>query len=397
MLVAGEPHSFSGHAGTIVGIAFSPDGSRVVTGAHRPQEFDRDAIVWDVPSGALRMRLHGNLVGVFSVAYAPDGSSIATGGGGAMAGNFWIYDNVIRFWNEDGQECGSIVDDLNVINALAFSPDSKYLLTGSKNLSLTSPSGDGACIRLWNASSKREIRRFGTYSSNVLGVAFSPDGKYAIAGSTGFVFGASAPWAPRTTSRKTKGDRSEQRERSILSRIVDAARRYAWQTRKRTETVDLYDRTLRIWEVETGKELDMFAYSERVKAVSFSPDGSLVLSAGSSVLVWDAKSGQRMQQIGGGEARFAHCAVFSPDGTHIAVGLGWRSDPGSPFENCFVILYELATGNEVGRWTHSYPVTALAFSPNGEAILAGGEQGEMHMWKIGSEFIGPSKSNPTAE
>ena len=58
--------------------------------------------------------------------------------------------------------------------AVAFSPDGKYVLTGS---------WDGTA-RLWDAQTGRELQSFtSAYHANIEGVAFSPDGKYVLTGS----------------------------------------------------------------------------------------------------------------------------------------------------------------------------------------------------------------------
>lgn len=70
---------FSGHRGTISGIAISPDGSEAATSAFSHQFLDHGPIVWRMPIGKLLQRLRGHQAGAFSVAYAPDGNIVATG------------------------------------------------------------------------------------------------------------------------------------------------------------------------------------------------------------------------------------------------------------------------------------------------------------------------------
>jgi WD40 repeat protein len=124
--------SFRGHSGRIAGIAVSPDGSKAVSGAYTSQSFDRDAIIWRLPSGDCDRRLCGHEGGVFSVAYSPDGRTIATGGGGAVKGRQWVHDDAIRLWIKAGEPCGKFGEDLFFVHALAFSPDGKFLLSGSE-------------------------------------------------------------------------------------------------------------------------------------------------------------------------------------------------------------------------------------------------------------------------
>ena len=57
------------------------------------------------------------------------------------------------------------------VNSVAFSPDSKYALSGS----------DDEKIKLWKIETKEEIL-LGTHDGVVSSVSFSPDGKYALSG-----------------------------------------------------------------------------------------------------------------------------------------------------------------------------------------------------------------------
>ena len=66
-------------------------------------------------------------------------------------------------------ESGHSSDVLSV----AFSPDGKLALSGSRDTTL----------KLWEVSTGRELRTFNGHSSSVESVAFSPDGKLALSGS----------------------------------------------------------------------------------------------------------------------------------------------------------------------------------------------------------------------
>jgi WD40 repeat protein len=343
-----RPKPFKGQKGEISALAIAPDGSAAVTGAHPPQFLAKDAIVWELPEGRIARRLKGHSVGVFSAVYSPDSKLIATGGGGVVKGSGWIYDHAIRIWNGQGEPEGIFGDGLYFVHALCFSPDGRTLLSGSSNHAPKAPVQDGASLRLWDWSTHKEIGRFGSHLSAVHAVAFSPDGKLVVGGSTGMLAGGS--FSCRAEDKQSLG---------------------------------FEGRTLRMWDVTSGAEIDAFTHWEWVNAVAFHPNGDYLSSAGKSVICWDCNTGGKVREYGQGKvAGFVHSAALSPDGRFLAFGTGGQEEPGAPYQNCFLRAFESATGALVAEWQHRYPVNALAFTPDGHHILAGGEFGELHYWHM---------------
>ncbi len=74
-----------GHTGIVLGLAFSPDGRRVVSAGYS----DGSVKTWDVGSGRLIRSHAGPPRALFCVAYSPDGRHIASGGGGDNSVHIW--------------------------------------------------------------------------------------------------------------------------------------------------------------------------------------------------------------------------------------------------------------------------------------------------------------------
>jgi WD40 repeat protein len=151
---------FKGHKNRLSSATFSPDGTRVVTGA-----WDNSARVWDARSGAqiLLLTVPTLAVAVTAAAFSPDGSRIATGSL-----------DLVRLWDANsGTMVRSMPGHSSAIAAVAFSPDGSRLASGSWD----------ATARLWDADNGAQIAILRGHFGWVNTVAFSPDGTRLVTAS----------------------------------------------------------------------------------------------------------------------------------------------------------------------------------------------------------------------
>ena len=137
-------------------VAFSPDGSKVLTGSD-----DNTARLWSASDGSPigQPMKHSNWVR--AVAFSPDGSKVLTGSS----------DNTARLWSaSDGSPIGQPMKHSDWVLAVAFSPDGSKALTGSSDNT----------ARLWSAADGSPIGQPMKHSGWVLAVAFSPDGSKVL-------------------------------------------------------------------------------------------------------------------------------------------------------------------------------------------------------------------------
>jgi WD40 repeat protein len=126
---------FEGHTAGVLGVAFSPDATRAVSGG-------RDGTVrqWDVKTGKELRTFAGAAGLVRCVAYGPDGRHVLSGHSGAGS------DNLVRLWDtEDGKEVRRFAGHGNDVTAVAFLPNGRSFLSASMDATLSRMQCTGQC------------------------------------------------------------------------------------------------------------------------------------------------------------------------------------------------------------------------------------------------------------
>lgn len=341
------------HHGDIRALAISPDGGRCVTGANSSPFPDIDARIWALPELTLVTKLKGHAAGVGSAAWSPDGRQIATAGGVAYKG--WptqrrISDHAIRLWEaESGRETGQLGWELQFVNSLAFSADSRLLLTGSS----LGMGRDKFLVRLWDIQSGRELSRFGMHHTDVESVTFSPDGTMIASGS------------------------AQPLKQEHLPAMGFASGPTIVHSPAKVATVP----TLRLFDVASGREIDRFEYFQPVNSVRFSPNGAYLLTVGNEYLMWEVSTGRPVFQFRSEGSGWAGSIDISNDGRYVAIACGDRIEIGR-YSDCCVRLWRLDTPREVAIYPHKRPVHRVAFIPNRELLVAVGDLGEIRLWLV---------------
>jgi WD40 repeat protein len=135
------------------------------------------------------------------------------------------------------------------------------------------------------------------------------------------------------------------------------------------------DRVLRVWDVASGKPLGPTeGHGHRVTALHFSADGKALTSAARdrTVRAWDVASGKELRRRHG-PADWTGAGYLSPDGKTVACACAGG----------VVRLWDAATGAEVRQLkAEPRPDTPFAFSPDGKRLATLGPHSVTVLWDI---------------
>jgi WD40 repeat protein len=255
-----EVRRFTGHEAPVYSVAVTPDGKYVVSGSARFAEAKFGEVfrvgtvhLWELATGKEVRRFTGHERWVRSVAVTSDGKYVVSGSD----------DKTVRVWNlATGREVRRFTGHEGPVNSLAVTPDGKHVVSGSLDNT----------VRLWELATGKEVRRFTGHERWVRSVAVTPDGKYVVSGSKWELAGRPESRGPSLFP----GHRGP-----VLSVAVTPDGKYVVSGGG--------DRTVRLWDLATGKEVRLFTGHEGdVRSVAVTPDGKYVVSGSldRTVRVW---------------------------------------------------------------------------------------------------------------
>jgi WD40 repeat protein/tRNA A-37 threonylcarbamoyl transferase component Bud32 len=370
-------HHLRGHAGPVSSARWSPDGARVVTASD-----DGTARVWDARTSKLIVaplrHVQGTAVNVAEL--SSDGTRVVTAGD----------DHVARVWElpdssaEDAPPAAHLVVELtghadNVV-AVAFSDDDARIATG----------GFDRRAIVWDVASGQAIASF-EHADVVSFVAFTNGGRRLVTGSRD---GTSPIWDIAEGGAK----RGEQQLDSAVHAVAAAP------TRGRV-AIGTDDSLVTLWDGD--RTTPLHGHLGRVLAIAFTPDGQHFVTAGDdpTVVVWTA-TGERERAFGSFSNPVRSIAIW---GDVVAVASGGRvrlwslSNGKALVERTFgqtqfdfiafnkrgvlagagpmgtVVVWD-QLGRPIFTARLGGPVTALAFSPDGDSLVVAG-QGELRSFR----------------
>ncbi|HUG70969.1 MAG TPA: M56 family metallopeptidase [Pirellulaceae bacterium] len=293
--------------GSIDSIAFAPSGELSAVGTNR------GVFLWrwrtDEPK-----ELNIGPRGAMAVAFSPDGKWLASGSDERRGIRVWRIADRELAWQID------TVDATYYPNSLAFTPDSKLLAVPLHQF--------GRRVELREAETGKLVRSFDADQVSLRGVAISSD-QQLIAGYGGSIVGG----------------------------------------------------TFKVWRLETGEPLhqDFVGHEDTPLRLEFTPHGSVAVTAGhnGTVRVWDAVSGRQVHQMQHDDARPVVAVAVSPDGQWVAsAGFDyavrlWNMETGAQ-------RYRLRGHGELGAFRSN----AIRFTPDSSRFLSFGNDMYLRFWDV---------------
>ena len=334
--------------------------------------------------------------------FSPDGHWLLTG----AAEGFRVWDT--QTWQPVGDCTGAPRARWQTRNAVAFSPDSRFLVT------IAGEGADGVIgdhFRVWGLPgleklSSLHLKRESSGSAPLSppsSVAFSADGKFVVAGLRD---GQLAVWDFAT--RKVVATRKEHTGWVTAVAVAPDGKTFATASA---------DRTVNLWEAGTFKHLARLrGHVGEVWSLAFSPDSRTLVSgsAEGTAKLWsaDTRHHQMLEGpnvllgfIGDGRRLIAASSkavsVWTPDsGARVDFPVPTNPPISSvtlpPFHvkpheplaafgrsDGMVELWHLETGVTGTAWpAHKDAIGVVAFSPDGKWLATGTLQGEIKIWEF---------------
>ena len=368
----------TGHSDYLQGIAFSPDGSKLVSGAA-----DNTIRLWDVATRTQIATLHGHTDVVTSVAFSPDGSKIVSGSGSE--------DAMVRLWDVATRTqiaavrgnthwtSRSPTERRFYIYAVAFSPDGSKFAAGDS----------GGLVRLWDVATRTLIgeRGVGTATS----VGFTPDGSKMAASATE---GRFSLWDVAQTQQAGYGGISHADSYVYDGHGINAYRYngvgiYAVAFSPVGSTLAIGTTrpgAVGLWDIVTRNVTNLPGHTGAVTSLAFSPNGKTlaVVDSWNKVRLWNVASQTEIDVLE--HLDTVYTLAFSPDGSTLALGLygstdsgGWSAAP----KDKSIRLWDVASRTETASLQgHGEIVYSVAFSPDGSRLASGSKDNTVRLWNV---------------
>lgn len=283
------------------------------------------------------------------------------------------------------------------VYSLSVSPTGRFLALGT---------GRGA-IQLWDLLKGQKLKEWGGHKGTIRSLEFSPNGAELV---TGGIDDYVRCWTLKDQKLKWefKGPQNEVVSIRYLGNggrvLVAPGDNTPLVLNTKTGTLILkleghvsnvgglaitkdsricltagFDRTMRVWDLSTGKQLKSLRHTLALNSVAVSPNGLYGASAGGDFVlrIWDLARGEIVATLPGHRGKVGRL-LFSPDGRFLLSG----SRDGTSR------LWDIENKTEVQSFSYSKEqVEAIAWVPNTNLFVSAGRDGFWHLWKTEDQTV----------
>lgn len=376
--------TLEGHTGDVYSVCMSADGQYALSGSGHPESDDKTLKLWDAGTGRCLRTFQGHTDRVASVCFSADERY-------ALSGS---WDETLKVWELNSGRClRTFEGHTGGVCSVCVSEAGRYALSGSTDKTL----------KLWDVGS------FGYHAGFRLGqIAASADAISLGARIEMSLTDARSAYLAGNfvgAARRLRFAREDQRVRRSLPLIREWSRLYVklrvcgfsecwehWRVKHTSYATSVClsadgrlaltgssDKTLKLWDVETGRCLQTFeGHLDAVTCVCLSGDGRYGLSGcmDKSLKLWDVASGSCLHTLNWHrDSVFSVC--LSGDARYALSG-SWDK---------WMKLWEVQTGRDLlfAFEPHSDAVQSLCLTGDGQYVLTGSWDHTIKLWELADQ------------
>ena len=343
-----------GHTDVVLGLAFSRDGTRLISGSA-----DRTARIWDMRTGKTIHVLKGHTDFINSVAFSPDGSMAVTGSN----------DHTVKLWNaRSGYLIQTLYGHTDNVMSVAYTPNGKYILSASYDKT----------VRLWNGRSGRFIKILATLDKRATGLSISPDSSKVLIGNAAEY----GPFKCHVLSIPSGQNivTFTQHTNNVFSTDIAPNGRIA-------ATAGGFNNEIYLWNLTTGKvRQKIVGKGERIWCVGFSKDGQSIawgktwksnnlLTYGPLEQSFQVKSDFRTYNPSMGLK--IKSELYFIKGIDAVGPWSIRTKTGKIDKTLEILNYGRVVHTINRDSSNGYDHRSLTLTPNGRTVISGGSNGSL--------------------